>query len=260
MGSTVTFTLTLVNNGPSTATGVEVTDFLPAGYTINGSTASQGSFTTTTVLGSTTALWTVGDLTSGQTVYAEVTHSDQHDSNSMPGNGSIDENDDDTVVMAPVAGCISGVLYLDENQNGVQDSGEGILPNVRLVLYGSSGFITDVETDSHGQYTFPVVPTTLPLGVPIVITLGDSRQDIVVSVGGTCAIGDYGLLITDPIITKRGSPSQADRGEAVTFTVRVTNTSGHARPWHDSHHDCPGAHQLIRAAPVDDPQPGNGHV
>ena len=42
-GGTVTYTLSLVNNGPSTATGVKVTDPLPAGLSFAAANASQGS-------------------------------------------------------------------------------------------------------------------------------------------------------------------------------------------------------------------------
>jgi uncharacterized repeat protein (TIGR01451 family) len=43
VGNPVTYTLTATNNGPSPATGVTVTDTLPAGVTFNSATPSQGS-------------------------------------------------------------------------------------------------------------------------------------------------------------------------------------------------------------------------
>ncbi|MFC0278281.1 Ig-like domain-containing protein [Falsigemmobacter intermedius] len=59
VGSEVTFTLTVVNNGTSPATNVRVTDQLPAGYTLI-SDNSDGSY----VPG--TGLWTVGSLAVGE--------------------------------------------------------------------------------------------------------------------------------------------------------------------------------------------------
>jgi uncharacterized repeat protein (TIGR01451 family) len=57
VGTQVSFTVTVTNNGSDTATGVVVTDSLPVGLTYVSSTASQGTY-----VGST---WTAGTLASG---------------------------------------------------------------------------------------------------------------------------------------------------------------------------------------------------
>ena len=54
VGEDVTFTVTLVNTGPSPATGVVVTDALPAGLTFVSATPSQGTYAG--------PAWTVGTL------------------------------------------------------------------------------------------------------------------------------------------------------------------------------------------------------
>src|SRR5262249_39108422 len=59
VGDTITFTVTLTDNGPADATGVTVTDLLPAGLTLVSSTPSQGSYS------ADTGLWTVGNLGNG---------------------------------------------------------------------------------------------------------------------------------------------------------------------------------------------------
>ncbi|WP_139142085.1 VCBS domain-containing protein, partial [Alteromonas lipolytica] len=56
LGDNVSFTLTVSNTGPDTATNVVVTDQLPAGFTF---VSSDGSYD------SSTGLWTVGSLASG---------------------------------------------------------------------------------------------------------------------------------------------------------------------------------------------------
>jgi len=58
-GDTVIYTIKVKNNGPDTATGVEVTDHLPAGVTYASHNAGQGIYT------SGTGLWTVGTLANG---------------------------------------------------------------------------------------------------------------------------------------------------------------------------------------------------
>src|SRR5262249_53057323 len=56
-GEGITYTLTLTNHKPGTATGLAVTEPLPPGLTFVSATASQGSYD------SATGLWTVGAVT-----------------------------------------------------------------------------------------------------------------------------------------------------------------------------------------------------
>jgi len=56
-GGTVNFTVTVTNNGPGAATGVEVSDVLDANLTYVSSSASMGSYDS--------GVWTVGDLGEG---------------------------------------------------------------------------------------------------------------------------------------------------------------------------------------------------
>ena len=102
VGSNVVFTLMATNDGPSGASGVQVTDLLPSGYTY-GSDDGGGSY----VSGS--GVWTVGNLAdSGSTtlnitatvnaagVYlntSEVTAVAETDPDSTPNNGITTEDD-----------------------------------------------------------------------------------------------------------------------------------------------------------------------
>ena len=67
LGGTATFTVTVVNNGPDAATGVVVTDLLPAGLTFQSAIASAGSYNFGT------GAWTVGNLANGATENLQIT-------------------------------------------------------------------------------------------------------------------------------------------------------------------------------------------
>jgi uncharacterized repeat protein (TIGR01451 family) len=54
VGSIITFTVILTNNGPNPATNVVVNDLLPAGLTFVSATPSEGTYD------STSGMWTVG--------------------------------------------------------------------------------------------------------------------------------------------------------------------------------------------------------
>ncbi len=89
VGDTVTFTVTLSDNGPDAATDAQVTDLLPSGLSFVSDSPSQGTYD------SSTGLWTVGTVAVGspqtllilatvtspapQTNTATITHSDQFD-------------------------------------------------------------------------------------------------------------------------------------------------------------------------------------
>jgi uncharacterized repeat protein (TIGR01451 family)/gliding motility-associated-like protein len=59
VGQPVTFTVQVTNNGPSNASGVQVTDLLPAGYTIISQSATTGTYDPVS------GLWTIGNLANG---------------------------------------------------------------------------------------------------------------------------------------------------------------------------------------------------
>lgn len=108
IGQSVTFTVTIQNDGPSTARNVLVRDDLPAGLTLQSFNASQGTFN------SVTGVWEVGALGAGngavlsliarvdsagiKTNFAEVVASDQFDPDSTPdtdGTQPDDNSEDD---------------------------------------------------------------------------------------------------------------------------------------------------------------------
>jgi uncharacterized repeat protein (TIGR01451 family) len=66
-GGTITYTVVVANNGPETATGVELTDALPTGVTYVSSTTTQGTYS------DATGVWTVGSVSTSASATLTLT-------------------------------------------------------------------------------------------------------------------------------------------------------------------------------------------
>ena len=129
VGNNVTYNLLVRNEGPSTATGVEVKDELPAGIAFSNASATQGTYS------SGTGVWTVGAIapqtsqtltlvgtveTPGpKTNTAEVIAADQVDINSTPNNGDPTENDQSSVTIQAPEADLSLTMSVTDNTPSV---------------------------------------------------------------------------------------------------------------------------------------------
>jgi len=176
VGGTVTFSLLVSNaSGVNTATNLEVTDVLPAGYSYIPGSISGGDEQDDIDPNGSGLTWLIYSLSLGDTTtlsyqaevlgnassydnYAEITDADQPDLDSDPGDGSTDEDDDDVVTVTPNA-VIGDYVWLDLNGDGIQDGGEVGLHNVPVQLYTSGGsFVGSSITNATGYYSFSSVP------------------------------------------------------------------------------------------------------
>jgi uncharacterized repeat protein (TIGR01451 family) len=106
----VEFTITVTNNGPANATGLIVRDIIPVGLVFQDYDATRGTYEANKL-----GYWTIGNLAVGQTEVlkirtkvvitnmieniAQVSHVDQEDPDSTPGNGVPSEDDQDNAIV-----------------------------------------------------------------------------------------------------------------------------------------------------------------
>ena len=186
VGSNVIYTITLTNMGPSTASGVVVTDSLPAnvtfvsasgGGTVNGSGAvswpaiaslPNGGSATFTV---TTTANSIGTITNRVSCGAATP--DQNPSNN---NGTSPA----AIVITTVNGFnVLGYVYNDANKNSAKDNGEsgtGLTLFTKLI-----GAVTNVASvdPATGAYTFTNVP---PGTYTIVVSTNNSLANLTASI------------------------------------------------------------------------------
>ncbi len=215
-GSALSYTIVVTNNGPSTATGVVVTDTLPSSLVFVSGNSSIGSVTNagnvvtanvgtlasgasaTITLNTTVVSGTTGTITN--TASVTVTETDTN-----TGNNSATQT---TNVAVP--GRISGFAYLDVNSSGTRDAGDTPLPNVTVTLTGTeTGSGTAVSrqatTDANGAYSFGnVLPGTYQLSQTPPAGLRSGQTNV-----GTGATGTPGVNQITNIQLGSGAEAEA---------------------------------------------------
>ncbi len=167
-GNVVTYSMNVTNNGPIAATGVIVTDTLPAGVTFVAAAPSEGTVQSTA---NGTIVVAMGNFAVGQTKTLIITASiNSGVSGTLINNVHVAGNETETTytnndASAPVTvnlppppqsspAAISGFVYVDMNNNGIMDSGETPISGVTVRLVGGNGVSTTTTTASDGSYQF----------------------------------------------------------------------------------------------------------
>ena len=162
---TISYTITVANNGPSTANSVILTDTLSSlvrfasAVTSQGMVVHNGGIVTASLetiapgAVATLTLIVSVDMPLGGTVnnIASVVATE-------PEIDSTNNTDTEVTTVLPGLSSISGVVYQDLNNNGVQDVGELPIPDTQIGLFGTDargGSVVRVtKTDSNGAYLF----------------------------------------------------------------------------------------------------------
>ena len=137
-------------------------------------------------------------------------------------------------------GAVGGVVFSDDNQNGVQDEGETGLAGLTVLLGGPTGTTPSLETDATGNYLFDdlqpgfyIVSPPEPEGW----TLTTPANVQVRVVAGELATVDHGLYtdsgprfgsITGTVFEDIDQNGMLDDGEGglVDIEVRMTGPNG----------------------------------
>lgn len=199
-GSTISYTLTLTNAGPVTATNVEVLDDLPVGFDYVSSSGFDD-------YDPATGIWTVSSIAPGQTRtmtitgtvsaptgvtitnFAEVSASSAPDADSTPGNGSTTEDDDASASFtvqgirsagtAPVLSCPVGTRLFDWDAPGVVWTAGLLNQSFPVANFGQVGFAITTDGTWVNDPTFGgLSPTEASLNTGGSATSGNSLHQL----------------------------------------------------------------------------------
>ena len=163
----IEYLLTVTNNGPEVATGLAVTDAVPAQVQYN--SHSNGNYN------AGTGIWTIGTLGVGAatTLYINVTVREGTGGLRITNTATISarnlfdpvsSNDTSSVVIVPKGGAsIGDRVWFDANRDGIQDAGEtNGIANLPVSLMTTNGtVVTSIVTAADGTYLFQnILPGT----------------------------------------------------------------------------------------------------
>ena len=163
-GDTITYTVTVTNNGPDTATGVVVTDAFAAGMTYVGENSCTPSGSTLTC---TTEAITSGGSVSFN-VEVRVVGAGSKINRAMATAQQSDPNASNNIGTATTAVAAASLTFTANNTN---DSGPGSLRQAILDANANAGATNTINFNLDGTGPFTIAPLSAlpPITVPVVI-------------------------------------------------------------------------------------------
>jgi uncharacterized repeat protein (TIGR01451 family) len=232
VGDQITFTVTLTNAGPDDATGVQVTDLLPAGLSFVNATPGQGTYD------SNTGLWDVGALANGaQTVLTigatVVSPAAQTNTGTISDADQVDPN--------PANNTASATETPQQADLSVSKTVSDATPNVGDQIT----FTVTLSNQGPDAATGVQVTDLLPAGVSFVSA--NPSQGTYDNITGFWDVGTVGpgapqtLSITATVVspvaqTNTGTISDADQFDPTTANNSASATETPPGPGRPGHH------------------------
>jgi uncharacterized repeat protein (TIGR01451 family) len=263
VGDTVTFTVSVTNEGPAEATNVQLTDALPDGLDYESDDPSQGSFN------ASTGVWTVGTLADGASATLELSATVSADAEGQTVTNTVsglqadqdDRDPDDNIASAAVEVAaapdtvdlsVSKKVDLANANEGdeveftmeVTNPGTPVATGVSLIdllpeglTYDSDDPDTGNYDDGTGLWTIGALAggETASLTLRATVddgtagdTLTNTTSDLELDQEDPNAENDTAsaavqVLSADLAVTKNVDKPAPDEGQQVVFTIEVTN-------------------------------------
>jgi len=219
VGETITYTVTLSNLGTATATGVEVTDTLPANVTYVSSTAAAGTTFTPSATG---GVWSVPTIAPNQTILLTITATAtasgvQFNTVGITKSDVWDPNDGNNTAKTPTDPQEADLVVGKTVDNATPNVGDVITFTVRLANLGPSDALNVSVADP------------LPAGLQYVSsTASVGSYDVATgawTVGTVAAAASETLTITARVLAPASGPALPQ-----TNTATVTSTTPDPNP------------------------------
>ena len=217
IGEIITYTLTVTNGGPNTATNVAVTDLLPPDLSYQGDTPSQGSYT------SATGIWTVGTLNDGATATLTLSARvlDQRDNLTITNTATISASDQADANTANNSSSVD--ITIAATDLAVTKMVDNATPSVG----GSVVYTVTVENLGTNTATNVEIDDILPTGVTYVSHLADQGN----YAAGLWLLGDLAgsssvnLLITATVDSGTGGRTITNTASVLSLDQIDTNSA-----------------------------------
>ncbi len=278
VGTNVVFTLVATNNGPSPASGVNVQESLSSGYSLVSASATTGSYS------AGSGQWTIGSLSSGQsvtlTITATVNTTGSYTSSATISGAETDlNNTNNTATAAPVPVPKADLSVVKTVNTSTSDVGTNVVFTVIATNNGPSP-ATGVTVGESLPSGYRLVSTTATAGsysagsaqwsigslsngqsVTLMVTatvnaMGDYANTATirgteadpVSANNTSTASTTPVAQTDLAITQNVDSLTPNVGQTVTFTVVATNNGPSPATGVNVQESLPSGYSLVSAS------------